>query len=553
MKQEPHTYADAMNDWKLKEAERSLMGKFRSNFFHPRYDATLTEKLVGYLVRLVMVAVAGVIVLYIYARIQSKQAGYRGHLAEVFAEHYKGTNAVMGKVTWPIFNNNISFKNFYMDGKPESSFYKLEAKSVGLPLGSQFLSDTWTFPKMTIHELSISLKSGAMGSLDNLPANKSGDEKRGIDASDTLEPSRVVIPKRTTSQVLPASQPGQPTLLTAGFGLRPAVGNIKVNGYQVSQLSLNWGVSSTNQGALADTAATLLPKEDGSDTWVLNCGGGSFSQNWLKGTAVERLQAEIGPQGVSISPGTVLKVGEVGKIFLRGTITAEDNPRVEIDTTLQDVDIREFCPAPFRPFFTATVSGNGRIYGSTNSSSGIKTMLKVNLVKSHRRKMELRVKPTAEEEKILATLDDVPVMKALNISTQDRGFQKMRFLEGSFTMETGEHVLLLKDLDLVSQVARLRGEIRFEELIEVVKDPTPGQPKSLVSYVSSGDLLVGISQALAEKMPSDILTAFAVPQANTDGMVWLKISFKNDRGTSFTSAAGAEIERIIREFWTKKN
>jgi hypothetical protein len=536
MKRDPKTYSEAMNDWKLQEAQRSFMGKFRSSIFHPRYNATWPEKLFGYLVRLVLFAIVAFVGIFYYARLQSRSKGYRSHLAEMFAGYYKGTQAEMGAVVWPLLNNNISIKSLNMAGTEDSFYHRIEGRSIGMELGLQFLSDSWEFERLNIHELDVDLKSGGVGN----GAPKSSPSYKKIEP---VAPNRVVVPQRSTSSVHPL----ETRLLTAGFGLKPGLSSLTVGSYHVGSLNCNWGSSQTNIGSIKGANSYIVPKNREQQKWSLTCNSGTVSQNWIRDAVIEKFQVDVSPDNVEIVTGSTLLIGKAGRMTLQGQISVEELPQLDLDVTLKSVDLRDFCPPSMTKFFMGTVDAKGKITGTSNHESGIKTSLRCNLVAPTKSKTDSKNELNSN---LIAHITELRMLNAIYKCTQERGFMQMRFSEGSFSMETGSQTMTLRDIDLISPLGRMRGEVTCEEVMEDRPNARAGEPTKVPGFLFTGDLLIGIKPELAKNMPQKVKDVVLEPQM-ADGLNWIRISFRKDTGAELTNAKANEMERLLRESWSE--
>jgi hypothetical protein len=171
-------------------------------------------------------------------------------------------------------------------------------------------------------------------------------------------------------------------------------------------------------------------------------------------------------------------------------------------------------------------------------------------VRPARGKLEEKSRDNDESAKLIATLMEIPFLKSLYLCSQERGFIKMRYTEGSFVLETGEGQMSLKNIDLVSPVGRLKGEVRCEStLVENLK-PKAGESGSALNYVFSGDLLLGLPPEIGRNIPEIVRKEFILP-GTPEGLEWIKISFKNDKLGYITSSAATEMDRLMRLSWAQ--
>ena len=120
--------------------------------------------------------------------------------------------------------------------------------------------------------------------------------------------------------------------------------------------------------------------------------------------------------------------------------------------------MEDILPAALRSFVEGSISGDFRVFGSTNSSDGIGFEGQV----------------VMDGEDVISLRERIHILKALSVVDYSRNYHRIDFREGSFQMKTTRGGLELTDVDLKAEdLFTLEGNLKVrlptqEEIQEAV-------------------------------------------------------------------------------------
>lgn len=195
-----------------------------------------------------------------------------------------------------------------------------------------------------------------------------------------------------------------------------ANGAMQLRTISVDDASLQWGYSERTRGAIV---GSKLRAEKLADGWRLKFRGGTFTQNWLKELEIVELDAVFGRQGVVFEKALFKKgQGFVSLIDLK--VKAGERPEVSGAMTLRKVEVSPFLPAGVRDYLEGTISGQFKVFGSTNSTDGVGFEGEVGIA----------------GDDCLVLRDKVRLLRSLDIVDSSHNYSRLDFREGSFLMTT---------------------------------------------------------------------------------------------------------------------
>jgi hypothetical protein len=224
-------------------------------------------------------------------------------------------------------------------------------------------------------------------------------------------------------------------------------GRLALSSIEVADMSLRWGYSERTRGEIIGSKMIAQRIETG---WRLKFRGGTFSQNWLKRLQIEQIDVVFGEKGI-IFEEMILRKGEGYLTLVNGRVAAGQRPEVSGLLKLRKVELSSLLPAVLRDYVEGTISGEFRVFGSTNSSDGVGFEGDVLL----------------EGEDVVVVRDRVPILKALSVVDAFNNYRRIDFRSGSFNVRTHGGKFDISDVIIASESgASLKGKLS-------IRYPTP--------------------------------------------------------------------------------
>lgn len=238
-------------------------------------------------------------------------------------------------------------------------------------------------------------------------------------------------------------------------------GRLKLSVIEVADMSLRWGYSERTRGEILGSRMTALRLENG---WRLTFRGGSFSQNWLQRLEIEELEVVFGEKGV-VFEKVVLRKGGGYLTLAEGRVAAGQRPQVSGVLSLSEVELSAFLPPVLREYADGRISGELRVFGSTNSSDGVG--------------FEGEVELAAEDQVTLR--DRLPLLRALSVVDAFNNYRRIDFNKGSFGIRTHGGEVEVSDVILASDAGvSLKGDL-------AVRYPTAEEEATLGEFGEEGE------------------------------------------------------------------
>lgn len=219
-----------------------------------------------------------------------------------------------------------------------------------------------------------------------------------------------------------------------------ASGKMKLSTISVNDASLRWGYSERTRGSILGSKMQAQKTADG---WKLKFRGGNFTQNWLKRLEIVELDVAVSKQGVVFEKALFKKnTGFVTLTDIR--VKAGERPEVSGMMNLRKIDISSLVPPAVRNFVEGTVSGEFKVFGSTNSTEGVGFEGEVILA----------------GEDMVVVRDKVHLLRALSVADAFNNYGRVDFREGSFRMRTHGGKLQLTDVQIrAGDLFSIKGEM----------------------------------------------------------------------------------------------
>ncbi|MDB4673417.1 hypothetical protein OAF27_01255 [Verrucomicrobiales bacterium] len=440
-----YTYADAMNQWAA--GQDSYFRRVKAGMFHPGAASSGLGRLMGYIWRFILLALIGAFIYWTMLKKHLKSETFADEMAAATAAKIGADEVSFNPFRWkgqlaltPVLSAKGSSDSFFR----EMSGTSLQFRST---LSDLFQSN-WKIRKITIGSLDVTLRSGGMGAVPEMPSTDSEADTPMVIPSEFETPETDLnLDSPMDLESAPAARPDDTIdfsldsldLKSGGLGIQPNFSDLEFEEIAINNLTLNWGLTDITRGALENTTASIVEEGDG---WNIEATGGTFSQNWLPPlNLVTPLTIKTSPGLVTIEP-VELQLGS-GSGILEGSVTTGDAPEVNMTLAIQNAPL-------------STISGNGTAIdsrielitsgtvvftGSTNTSEGIHSKIDLDILSG--------------------TLRNIPVLEALALPTTHGAFRRLSIESGKLTAESSREGLEVKSLRLIS------GEVTIEAIFDL--------------------------------------------------------------------------------------
>jgi hypothetical protein len=241
---------------------------------------------------------------------------------------------------------------------------------------------------------------------------------------------------------------------------------LEIRTMEVPDATLRWGFSEPTQGSIESSFMRVLRTETG---WRLNFKGGTFSQNWLRNLEIVNLVVVCEPDGVLFEKAQMRhKIGTVDFSGLR--VRAGELPQVEGTAKVRNLALEDILPANFRTFLEGSISGDFRVFGSTNTADGVG--------------FEGLVELGGDDS--ISIRERVRLLKALSDVDYSRNYHRVDFRSGSFQLKSTRGGLELSNVNLKAEDLQVAsesgggnpGNLKVEQLLftlegnMIVRQPT---------------------------------------------------------------------------------
>lgn len=241
---------------------------------------------------------------------------------------------------------------------------------------------------------------------------------------------------------------------------------LEIRTMEVPDASLRWGFSEPTQGSIESSFMKVLRTETG---WRLSFKGGTFTQNWLRNLEIVNLVVVCEPDGVLFEKAQMRhKIGTVDFSGLR--VRAGELPMVEGTAKVRNLALEDILPANFRTFLEGSISGNFRVFGSTNTADGVG--------------FEGLVELGGDDS--ISIRERVRLLKALSDVDYSRNYHRVDFRSGSFQLRSTRGGLELSNVNLKAEDLQVAtesggsnpGKLKVEKLLftlegnMIVRQPT---------------------------------------------------------------------------------
>lgn len=249
-------------------------------------------------------------------------------------------------------------------------------------------------------------------------------------------------------------------------------GKLKLETVEVKDATLRWGYSERTHGKIAGSHMKLQRAADG---WRIHFAGGTFSQAWWRRLEIVELVAVCTRDGVVFEKAEFRKGS--GRLTMDGLrVVAGQRPEIKGTLNVRKVAVEDLVPPAARNFIEGTVSGELRVFGSTNSTAGI----------------GFEGKLAMGGDNVIKLRDRLYLLRALTEFDVFNNYKSVPFNEGSLHIKTQGGVMEVSEVDLkAGDLMTLTGQMR-------VRPPTPDETDAALRRHRAGTASPTASQAKDE-------------------------------------------------------
>ena len=237
---------------------------------------------------------------------------------------------------------------------------------------------------------------------------------------------------------------------------------VEIRSFDISEANIRWGYSERTQGSIESTSIKM---QRVNNSWRMIFKGGFLSQNWLNRVEVVEMVVLCTPEEIIFEKAD-LKQG-TGTIDLAGLrIKTGESPKLDGIAKFCSIAIENLAPVSTRNYLDGTISGDFRVFGSTNSSAGIGFEGQVLL----------------DGKEMISLRERIHLLKALSVVDFSRNYHRVDFREGSFQLRVLGGGIELSEVNLKAEdLFTLEGAMK-------VRLPTQ---KEIDDAIANGDEVLG--------------------------------------------------------------
>lgn len=292
---------------------------------------------------------------------------------------------------------------------------------------------------------------------------------------------------------IPAGADDAEAARRAGEALFRSYPKFEFSGIEVQDTSIRWGYSDRTRGAIENSR--MAARFDGT-AWRMQFTGGTFSQNWLNHLQILELVAVCDSSGLRFEKGE-FRLGDGTVAFDRFTVSAGARPEVKGWVKLRKAPVESLLPSSLQGFVEGRISGDFKVFGSTNSGDGVGFDGHVSL----------------ENEDVVTVRDKIPLFSALRVADSANSYRKIDFRSGAFSLRTSGGALELRDVNLKSPgQVDLQGAMRARPPTREEVDASVGRGTSAIQPAFDPN---GMAEAKADE-GKDVTLRAAAKSANSE-------------------------------------
>jgi len=261
-------------------------------------------------------------------------------------------------------------------------------------------------------------------------------------------------------------------------------GSLKLETVEVKDVTLHWGNLRIGGEMLASAAKIAgsdplhyTPRDNGGKIvgshmklqrvaggWRIHLAGGTFSQAWWRRLEIVELVATCTREGVVFEKAEFRK--GAGKVTMDGLrVVAGQRPEVQGTVKLRKVALADVVPPAARNFIDGAISGDLRVFGSTNTTEGI----------------GFEGKLVVDSDNVIRLRERLYLLRALTDFDVFNNYRMVAFNEGSLKIKSQGGTLEVSDVELkAGDLMTLAGQMR-------VRPPTPEEASAELKRSRAGN------------------------------------------------------------------
>lgn len=206
---------------------------------------------------------------------------------------------------------------------------------------------------------------------------------------------------------------------------------VEANAFEVADATFRWGFSERTQGSIESSVLKMQRTDTG---WRMVFKGGTFNQNWLRRLEIVNMVVLCEKSGLVFEKAE-LKLGDGTVDFSGLRLNGGERPQLDGVAKIRNLVLEGIIPPALRTFVEGSISGDFKVFGSTNTSDGIGFDGQVIL----------------DGKDTLSLRERLHLLRALSVVDYSRNYHRIDFVEGTFQMKTIRGGLELSDVKLKSK------------------------------------------------------------------------------------------------------
>ena len=206
---------------------------------------------------------------------------------------------------------------------------------------------------------------------------------------------------------------------------------VETSAFEVADATIRWGYSERTQGSIESSVLKMQRTDSG---WRMVFKGGTFNQNWLRKLEIVNMVVLCEKTGLVFEKAE-LKQGAGTVDFSGLRLEGGERPRLDGIAKVRNLNLEGIIPPALKTFVEGSISGDFKVFGSTNDSDGIGFDGLVLL----------------DGKDTLSLRERLHILRALSVVDYSRNYHRIDFVEGSFQMKTTRGGLEVSDLKLKSK------------------------------------------------------------------------------------------------------
>ncbi|BDS05537.1 hypothetical protein NT6N_05770 [Oceaniferula spumae] len=365
---------------------------------HAADGQTIVGRAMRLLSRLAILLVIAALGLWFYLSKRAESDGLRENIRLSLEDTLRAKETDLGGLRKKRGELTIAYAK--IEGGEDSFFHQLEARTIRTSMAlTDGLIGTWDGKGVFIDRLDINLKAGG------------NDDTSAAKSFESLFPEQ------------------------EGF---------KFERFESNSANLTWGYSAQNRGSIQNSHLTAAREDDG---WRLEFRGGTFGQNWLSHLMINKMVVLCTPKGVIIKEAEMTSDDGTGLVSFSAEIGSGGQPAISGQLELKSMPVSSLLTPAYLDTVDGTISGVGKISGSTNSQEGV----------------VLDIDFSFKEGDVLVMRDTLPLLSALSVLDAYNSYRKVSFNEGSFNVKTAADKLSVSQIKLkAGELLHMSGGFEFQ-------------------------------------------------------------------------------------------